>query len=337
MARRTVNENDIDPFNAGEPIMPWDDPAALHDDASSCAFDETPYQAPSKRADEYVSPEKTTSTQTADAAGQRRSKRARKAERKVAVEAARKRGASVRPARSTGGRDAKRSPLRTVILLIVFISLASSLLGGLVSCIDDTVEHLSDRVESIFDSTEESSATRTDDYEPTPQTEFSDDEAAIRDLVFARLDSLGDDARWRGSARAKLDERLDSYLGYSSTELGIDGDAYVDWLLAHLSWSCSAAFAFDDEGSVYVDLTSPDAYEFFDELSDDTHDTLGTLDGKKPNAAQRQKVADAFNDLLDNDPDTTTHSLRFTAKPSDDGGWSLDEDEFYNELAYPLG
>lgn len=48
MARQDSN---IDPFNAGEPILPWNDSAQLHDE-DGCVFDDQPYNAPSKRQDD---------------------------------------------------------------------------------------------------------------------------------------------------------------------------------------------------------------------------------------------------------------------------------------------
>lgn len=52
MARQDSN---IDPFNAGEPILPWNDSAQLHDE-DGCVFDDQPYNAPSKRQDDYEAP-----------------------------------------------------------------------------------------------------------------------------------------------------------------------------------------------------------------------------------------------------------------------------------------
>lgn len=62
MARRSKHDTQVDPFNAGEPTLPWDEPDApdlLADrhHAEDCAFGEEPYTSPTKMRDNYSAPD----------------------------------------------------------------------------------------------------------------------------------------------------------------------------------------------------------------------------------------------------------------------------------------
>lgn len=60
MARRIKHDAQVDPFNAGEPTLPWDEsPSPFGEDdqaVEECAFGDEPYDGPTKEPDNYNAP-----------------------------------------------------------------------------------------------------------------------------------------------------------------------------------------------------------------------------------------------------------------------------------------
>lgn len=303
MARRTDQPHDnIDPFNAGEPVLPWDDPQTEHD-SEACPLDEQPYRAPSKSEDSYEAPSK-------------------KADEAKAAKAKRKEKAAAEKPAAPGRRGRTKLSLRTIILIMIVFSLA----GGFISCVADGIGRAVDGISSAFDDSDDSPS-----YQSEPQSEFTDEEAAVRDTATARLDALKDDERLRQSIAEHLSDNLEQAFDYNAEELGIDTDLWVDYQLDSFTYTVDSAFAFDDGGDVYINANAVDMGYFVIALQSKAGSWVSDCDGKPLTDAQKQRFASEFKELLGQNPETSDRFLNFTATP-DGSDWTLDEDRFYSEL-----
>ena len=61
MARRKQHDAQVDPFTAGEPTLPWDEPGVFDGlfngiEPETCILDGSPYDGPTKTRDDYEAP-----------------------------------------------------------------------------------------------------------------------------------------------------------------------------------------------------------------------------------------------------------------------------------------
>lgn len=311
MLRRNDHSTDIDPFNAGEPTLPWDDPATLHDDPADCAFEgENSYQAPSKAAEKYRAPRK-------------RSEQVKHSPAPKDVSA------------SKAPRARGKLSFKLALLILIVFGLVGGIIGAVGSCVSNAFDRMDSAASRLFDDDDADSIDWTGEDNGEPQAEFSDEEAAVRDCVVTRLDALADNERDRNMVADGLSSSLENDLGYTADELGIDANTWADAKLSQLSYSVDSAFAFDDEGSVYIYMTAPRTDTLVELFAEQAQPILDRLDGAAPSSTDKEKLAVCFKNALDQELDTSSLFLRFTAEPKGDG-WQIDEERFYSELEYVL-
>lgn len=312
MSRRNDHSTDIDPFNAGEPTLPWDDPATLHDDPTECTFEgEVSYRAPSKTAEKYRAPKK----------------RPERAERSSAP----KDELASKAPRAHGNLS-----LKLALLILIIFGLAGGIIGAVGSCASNAFHRMDLTADELLNNSADDDASWSGQDDGEPQTKFSEAEAAVRDCVLARLDTLDNDDRARSMIAGGLSSSLENTLGYTADELSIDSASWVGAKLSQLSYSTDSAFAFDDEGSVYIYVSVPRTDELVDLFAEQAEPILSKLDGAAPSNADKEQLSACFETTLAKKIDVNELFLRFVAKPKG-AGWQIDEDRFYSELEYVLG
>lgn len=317
-------EPQVDPFNAGEPVLPWNDPEALHDEACELPADGG-YAAEEKPRDDYRAPERPVA---------RRAKRPMNADTQPADNL---------PKQSIGGSskqsvaaNGKPGCIRGVYKTVAFVVLAMILFSTFSSCASDLLDDASD------------SATSSDDGALDYSQEQTDaDEQAIIDAISARMDSLASDPGTAELAKQGLDKKLKSYVGYTAEELGIDGDAYAAWFLSKMSYQVAYAYSYDDgTGSVSLDITSPVAYRLASDLYDKASNFLmenelyGSYDDTEATPltpGQQDQMRGFFADVLTDTEPSDNGYMSVAAIKGADGTWQLSESAIKGELNYLFG
>lgn len=141
MARRKQHDAQVDPFTAGEPTLPWDEPGVFDGlfngiEPETCILDGSPYDGPTKTRDDYEAP---SADDTADDSRREQSPSPSEArERKRQMQA--ERTAARRAAKAAPKDKRGPSPLgKTVRAIAIFVVLANVLpalfysIGGLFS------------------------------------------------------------------------------------------------------------------------------------------------------------------------------------------------------------
>lgn len=284
MARQDSN---IDPFNAGEPILPWDDPAQLHD-GDGCVFDDQPYNAPSKRQDDYEAPASSAdqaSKETSRGSKKRRERRrsssatsstastSSSSSSKATVDTLKKQAEVAARARAASreGKGRRRVLPRVIVILIVFSVIGTGLdMAG--SIIDNIFSSRSDS--SSYDSSYDSSSDTSKEDEQAQQNAASNDADSY-------IDAIPKTEEYRALAKRWLESNMPYMTGYDAAGSGIDEEAWADWFLNSVSFTQTDAYVYASygdnnpaEASVSYDVTCPDVYDVYDTFSSAAKDYL---------------------------------------------------------------
>lgn len=333
MAKRRPSQ--IDPFNAGEPELPWElpsnDPARNgFDDGHVCELPEEGYESPVKRPDNYDAPDT-----TEEMPARRRPRRNGKP------------GSPKPPSKPNPRGKKKRGCVTMFIILIAMLSV----LGTLGSCISEAVYDLTSNLSSPFDAFDDYDD--ADDYDYSYEYEYDSDELdadeqAVEQATVDTLEALDEPG---GTAETSIADYFASdfedVTGYTVDDAGIDPTDYAIWALHSSDYQIHDVYAFsaigeDDEatGSAYFDAELPDVYALRDDfyaevvaylddndLSASSHAELGVDD--------RAAIQDLFADALDRHADST-HTVEYAGLDftQHDGDWIPDEESYDNMLAY---
>lgn len=246
MAKWTQRDSNSDPFNAGEPTLPWDDPSQLHDE---CALDDTPgYDAPSKEPDDYDAP---SPSDDVGGTARRRAERARQAAKSF---------------KAQGGAGWTHGKLS--FNWIVGIVVLSMLLGGVGSLFGAVADFAGGIVSGVTQGvfSDDGLTYWEDDLSPEPTFYINKEagEEAITTLTEGRLDSLASDGELLADIAEGFSEDCRTSLGRTADELGIDASALALWLVQGLEYEVDEAYCFNGydgaapEGSVFLDTLSYD-------------------------------------------------------------------------------
>lgn len=285
----------IDPFNAGEPDMPWDDPESyIGEEENEPATDSEGYQSPVKQPDNYDAP--------SDDAPSQGSKRLQE-----------KRGQSV-------NRDSRPTPpvansrkngcgcILTVIVVVVLLNFLVPALAFMPRCA--SLDIGDDNIEVTWD---------LEDEEALDPDQLTADERSLEEQCAATLDSI---ASGGGDARTRVAEHFaqtfQQCTGYAVGEFSIDTNAYAEWATEGLSYRIESVYVFDEPGTapgtVYFEATTADIAGFTEEFYERAYTYLSEQDlhGAGVSAlsnAQRSGLQEIFNDLLDKYRDRTSDEL----------------------------
>lgn len=362
MARRNTYDEQVDPFNAGEPTLPWDEPHALEDFLSGdhpdemCELDTEDYRSPVKQPDSYQAPQTEAVTPAADAPV--KPKRSRRSAGRHAqgstgndgghhpqAPAERRRAARRTQAPADPASGQKRKGGHRVLRLLIILFFLGNFVPALISCTVDT----------LFDSTYEPS--HTIDYtppEPTPEPDDEPeplldpapgsvssgdpDEQAIADTVNARIATLApDNAEARAIIAEGLTEEIDFYFERTPEELGMDVDAAAGMILERSSFELDAdatATLSDGTGWTYIVGTCPPVYEIGSALNsslatylidNDLYNSDGTLSDEQKTQANAMLITaiEATAPVEDN------RSIDLTRQGD---SWVIDEEDWTDSL-----
>ena len=314
--------SNIDPFNAGDPVMPWDEPQAIEDIGPAAngtpVEDEGGYRAPTKQQDDYEPQAREENAAATEVAAGNPRKKA--------------------PSRETAphaAAPAKRSPnpKRLIIGIVVGMTALSLLVGFIGAAIDIVEDLVSDATSSAnpFDDS-------TDSYDAGPSVVIDEEsEQEIHDLVQAKLDSaLADTAGMNVRCIKVLNQCIESSLGYSAEELGLDTDAFSTWMQERISVEISGVYCYeDDTAGIYIDSSHPAIYRLTDSFTGRVGDYLNGQSADELTDNQKARINKLFARTLD-DLDDTGSTVRLEAE-KEDGTWQIDDDDFNTAVNQLLG
>ena len=352
MARRpffdSKSESDMDPFNAGEPVMPWDDSSMGHD--SWCTEEDADYDAPSPdRTESYRKRAKRQEREEARRASKQRKSSERGTQGEgagpfgaaaeevpVDVEGATGRGTTEMPSATTPGVEAPqpgRRRWRGCIVKGILVLIAIEILASLLSC---AVDFAVDLLDSGSDLADELVSALDDEYD-TYETD-DEDEAACIAAVEEALDGLADSAYARSLVAHEFEGLLDNYTDRAPEELGLDTETFVDWYFENFWYAIESAYTFSDGTAtvyfyhLYFDYET--SWDFAMEVEDYLYEQ-GVSDDEALSEEQLAHVQDLYEEFLAT-VDLTDDSFTSLDLACEDDTWTVDEDSFEEELEYML-
>lgn len=339
MARHSKHDAPVDPFNAGEPTLPWGEPDAFDlfstgQNAEECAFGDAPYNSPTKQRDNYDAPDPDDPRMPRDDESARERKRRIAAERKSA-----RRAAAAAP--KGGEPKRKRSLIKAVIIFVVVVNLLP-VVFGLIGLVFDGVGGLFDGLTSLGTSSTQTSDPHEDDR--VFESDVDEAEQECIDAVVARLDLLqtdtGDETQ---RVAAFLNETFEQGLGYTADELGIDAQAFAELITGQFAYEIDSCFVYDDgTATVYFNSWGPSAGMIAHTAHNKIFDLFtseGVFEGDtRPVLSQYQQdriralFAEAIDEQGSSGEDFSSVGLILV-----DGTWTVDEDDLAEEVDMALG
>lgn len=328
------HDSNIDPFNAGEPVMPEDtQPSDFLGDA--CSFADKDYSAPRKRPDAYRAPTDNSPASIAD----KRAHRAWKAAFKTRDGKTNQKPRATNHTKSSSSSSkttGRRSKLAIFILIVFILVVAGNLL-------DSTLFD-----ESPFASFEETFSTHDDDTFDHSQareldpSELDEEESTVYDVTCQTLSALQDNEDVRERICNNLSQELKNSYGYDVEDLGIDPTIYANKLLGNFTYQIESVYAFtnnedpaDNRGTAFFDYFVPSAYDFDEtfreELSEYLYDEGLSSAHSQLTDAQKERVREIYNDALNEIENDDTESSYGSLEFSYDGAsntFSLKEQSF---------
>ena len=322
------HDSNIDPFNAGEPVMPEDtQPDDFPGDA--CSFADKDYSAPRKRPDAYRAPTDNSPASVAD----KRTHRAWKAAFKTRDgKTNQKPRASDHTKSSSSKTTGRRSKLAIFILIVFIVAVAGNLLDN---TFFDESPFAPFEVET-FD------LSRARELDPS---ELDKEESTVYDVTCQTLSALQDNENVRERICNNLSQELKTSYGYDFEDLGIDPRIYANKLLGNFTYQIDSVYAFtdnedpaDNRGTAFFDYFVPNAYDFdetfHEELSEYLYDEGLSSAHSQLTDAQKERVREIYNDALNeienDDTESSYESLEFNYDGASNT-FSLKEQSF-NEL-----
>lgn len=290
MARRNKHDAQVDPFNAGEPVLPWDAPHAFFTDedqeGEDCSLGEGSYNGPNKAPDNYEAPE-----QSGASAGKRPASQ-RSSTNKPRFGRPSKTARRDRPKRT-------KTPLaifKTIFIFAVVVNLIPLVFGivtesGLPDAIGNAMSGLFGYVhETEFDVSFGGDSPAFEEDEEAAEAAKRD----CVDLMSARLDAIAENgAPERERVASFLNSLFENNLGYTADELGIDSEAFASWLVSGFRYEIDSCFVYENgEASLYFDTWCPSAYAIADAASGKIYEYLneaGALNGDVTPLTDEQK------------------------------------------------
>lgn len=329
------HDSNIDPFNAGEPIMPEDtQPSDFLGDA--CSFADKDYSAPRKRPDAYRAPTDNSPASVADnspSVTDKETHRAWKAAFKTRDGKTNQKPRASNHIKSSSSKTTGRRSKLAIFILIVFILVVA---GNL---LDSTFFD-----ESPFAAFEDETFDHSRARQPDP-SELDEEESTVYDVARQTLSALQDNEDVRERICNNLSQELKTSYGYDVEDLGIDPRIYANKLLGNFTYQIDSVYAFtdnedpaDNRGTTFFDYFVPSAYDFdetfHEELSEYLYDEGLSSAHSQLTDAQKERVREIYNDALNEIENDDTESSYGSLEFSYDGTsntFSLKEQSF-NEL-----
>lgn len=346
--RRSDGSGDIDPFNAGDPIMPLDDVVPTRDErVGPAGRAERPEEMGAQ--DPQAVPAAATKIRTEaktkfKAKSKKRATDGRHVSHRAEPEPESVSDDDSGTEKTTGhrwginGYGIVVGAIFLVTLLLGIVAVCGS--AALTSIIGANVPLIEATGESDDDTGEDDAAKARDDAEA--------EDRAVSDAATARLDHLFDDPATGDLIKQGLDRQLKTNFGYTANELGIDATAYEKWFLGTIGYRLNCAQAYGDgTGFAAFDVTSPDIYRMFNDFYTKTSDYVlsnrlyGTYgpDGVAVALTDEQKtqMSAYFNEALSKAAVRDDGYLSAWLSKGNDGTWMVDDTSLRETLTYLVG
>lgn len=338
MARRRSSnprqDRQIDPFNAGDPIMPWDEPG--NSEAAPAQAAEKP------RADSDPAP---VADHGSAAPGELEPPEPRHAAAPQQPGAPSSPGigrdaAAAAAPKAAKGHGPKRKGFKARYIFIgIFIVLAVR------ACMADGLDTATDTTPSSSE-TESGGSEETLSYEDE-QALQKKDEKDISEQVSDKLDALGDDQDAHALLVEGISNKIQSYMGYTPEQLGLDTESAADWFMSNFSYSIDSAYAYRDSntGNVNVAIEAPVVYQLASNLYNEASDYLldnhlyGNSDptqNQPLTPEQQEQIESFFRTALDSTETQSGQSMYLTFS-FQGGSWVMEQKSWDDGLKYLFG
>lgn len=344
--RSSDGSGNIDPFNAGDPIMPLDDVIPTRDErVGPASRSERPEEAGAQ--DPQAVPATSTKVRT---------EAKTKFKAKTKTKAVGERHVSHRPETKSVSDDdsgteettGHRRSIHGCSITIGIIFLATLLLGVVANCGSMIITSIIGANVPLIEATGESDDDTGEDDAAKARDDAEAEDRAVSDAATARLDNLFDDPATGDLIKRGLDRQLKTNFGYTANELGIDATAYEKWFLDTIGYRLNCAQAYGDgTGFAAFDVTSPDIYRMFNDFYTKTSDYVlsnrlyGTYgpDGVAVALTDEQKaqMSAYFNEALSNAAVRDDGYLSAWLSKGNDGTWMVDDTSLRETLTYLVG
>lgn len=329
------HDSNIDPFNAGEPVMPEDtQPDDFPGDA--CSFADKDYSAPRKRPDAYRAPTDNSPASVADNSSSIADKRAHRAWKAASKTRDGKTNQKPRASNHTKSSSSKTTGRRSKLAIFILIVFIFAVAGNL---LDNTFFDESPFAPFEDETFDHSRARQLD------SSELNEEESTVYDVTCQTLSALQDNENVRERICNNLSQELKNSYGYDAEDLGIDPTIYANKLLGNFTYQIDSVYAFtdnedpaDNRGTAFFDYFVPSAYDFdetfHEELSEYLYDEGLSSAHSQLTDAQKERMREIYNDALNeienDDTESSYGSLEFSYGDASNT-FSLKEQSF-NEL-----
>lgn len=298
--------NQIDPFNAPDPVMPGGEPDLSPTPSPSA--DKPPaaksrrrkttkrrgYQAPVEHPDAYEAP--STDGTPGTVAAERIEHAARKAKR------AAKAAASRNPARQSGGKGCRPGCIALIVCFLLFSGAFGSFVSSCASAIFDDSDSSweSSGISYEVDIHDEDFSDEVDPYDLTDDVERAVSDR-VQDDIATIIDEHNDEIVSR--LATEFADDVASYCGVSFEATGLDAQAAAQWVVDNTTFTIddvsSYVDSYDDftfSTTVYVDSYHPATYNLAYEVSTFMWDRFASNyhTGMTFTASEQQEFADAL-------------------------------------------
>ena len=344
--RSSDGSGDIDPFNAGDPIMPLDDVVPTRDKRVGPA-------SRAERLEEAGAQDPHAASATATKV---RTEAKTKFKAKTKARAVGERHMSHRPeAKSVSDDDSDteettghRRSIHGCSTTIGIIFLATLLLGVVANCGSMMITSTIGADVPLIEATGESDDDTEENDAAKAQDDAEAEDRAVSDAATARLDNLFDDPATGDLIKRGLDRQLKTNFGYTADELGIDSPAYEKWFVGSIDYRLTHPPSYGDgTGFAAFDVTSPDIYRIFNDFYTKTSDYVlsnrlyGTYgpDGVAVALTDEQKaqMSAYFNETLSKAAIRDDGYLSAWLSKGNDGTWTVDDTSLRETLTYLVG
>lgn len=322
MAKRWHATEDIqvDPFNAGEPTLPWNEPEALHD--SACNLESPSYKGPTKTRDNYDAP----------------SEKARTNKTRFKTTRVKK----TKSEDSSAKHQDLRSIIKRIVIFIIAINVISAVVGAIVNITevifsDSAVERFFEDDKPAIDMSEDGL-----DFD-----RLNRDESTAAKLVQDSLEAVtAPDSPYKTTLATGLSTLLEDDLHLSAEDLGLDANAYAEWWLSHFTYQLSSSYVNNDgEANVYFDTWAPRTYAVSSTFADEAEDYLenrgvyaqGDEQPRNLLEEEQNEMRAIFARVLEEAQTDENCFLCATLEWNNEGSFVLDADEMNEELMWSFG
>ncbi|WP_368159209.1 hypothetical protein [Collinsella aerofaciens] len=346
--RSSDGSGDIDPFNAGDPIMPLDDVVPTRDErVGPASRAERPEEAEAQNP--QAVPATATKVRTeAKTAFMAKSKKRATDGRHVSHRAEPEPESVSDDDSGTEETTGHRRSIHGCSTTIGIIFLATLLLGVVANCGSMMITSTIGADVPLIEATGESDDDTEENDAAKAQDDAEAEDRAVSDAATARLDNLFDDPATGDLIKRGLDRQLKTNFGYTADELGIDATAYEKWFLGTIDYRLNHAQAYGDgTGFAAFDVTSPDIYRIFNDFYTKTSDYVlsnrlyGTYgpDGVAVALTDEQKaqMSAYFNETLSKAAIRDDGYLSAWLSKGNDGTWTVDDTSLRETLTYLVG